>query len=57
MIPDDLPLETARRMLAWLEAWRATALTDEEERILDELDAFREQHPFVLRSLEDDGTT
>lgn len=49
----DLP-ETHRQMLAWLDEWRGTALTEEEESILDELDVFREQHPVVLRSMEGD---
>jgi predicted DNA-binding antitoxin AbrB/MazE fold protein len=46
--------ETDRQKLAWLDTWRATALTEEEERVLDELEAFREQHPVVLHSLDGD---
>lgn len=39
-------------MLAWLDEWRQTPLTEEEERILDEFPAFRKEHPFRLRRLD-----
>jgi Arc/MetJ family transcription regulator len=33
------------RILALLQAWQAEPLTADEERLLDELDAFQAQHP------------
>jgi hypothetical protein len=34
-----------RRILALLQAWQAEPLTADEERLLDDLDAFQTQHP------------
>lgn len=48
--------QARERALAAIEAVRQLALTDEETRILEELDELREQHPFSLRQLlKDDG--
>lgn len=41
------------RLLAWLEHWKRTELTDEERQILDDFDAFRRTHPFSLASTTD----
>lgn len=37
--------EANRRVLTLLQAWEAEPLTADEERMLDELDAFQAQHP------------
>jgi hypothetical protein len=37
--------EANRRMLALLQVWRAEPLTSDEERVLDDFDAFQAQHP------------
>lgn len=43
-----------REMLALLEEWQKTPLTDEERQALDEFEAFRKEHPFRLRRLDQD---
>lgn len=47
------PSHAARQMLAVLEELRSVPLTPEDERILDEFESFRRQHPFRLGSLEE----
>jgi hypothetical protein len=42
-----------RNMLAVLEELRSIPFTSEDERILDEFESFRRQHPFRLGSLEE----
>ena len=39
-------------MLAVLDEWERTPLTDEEKRILDEFPEFRRQHPIRFRRLD-----
>lgn len=43
-----------REMLALLDEWQKTPLTDEERRALDEFEEFRREHPFRLRRLDQD---
>ena len=47
--------EARPAMLRSLEKLRALELTPEEERILDEFDEFRQQHPIDLSSLAEEG--
>lgn len=44
--------ERQRKMLAWLDEWERTPLTEEEKRVLDDFEAFRREHPFRLRRLD-----
>lgn len=37
--------EANRRMLALLQSWQTEPLTADEERLLDEFDAFQAEHP------------
>lgn len=37
--------EANRRMLALLQSWQAEPLTADEERLLDDFDAFQAHHP------------
>lgn len=49
------PLEGSQRdMLLALDELRTLQRTEEEERVLDEFDQFRQEHPFNLSSLKDD---
>ncbi|NLC56529.1 MAG: hypothetical protein GX774_06815 [Armatimonadetes bacterium] len=55
--PDDVKGEDGltpkqRQMLAVLDEWERTPLTDEEKRILDEFPEFRRQHPIRFRRLD-----
>jgi hypothetical protein len=43
---------SASAMLAVLEELKHQSLTPEEERILDDFERFRQEHPFELASLE-----
>ena len=51
--PDADTLSTSRRMTHALDILESTTLSEEEGEILDELEAFREKHPFDLGSLAD----
>ncbi|HEV2855735.1 MAG TPA: hypothetical protein VHC97_23310 [Thermoanaerobaculia bacterium] len=67
-LPDDFPSgpaevivlagpaqENSRRdMLLVLDELRTLQRTDEEERVLDEFEQFRQEHPFNLSSLTDE---
>ncbi|MBI3947437.1 MAG: hypothetical protein HY321_16055 [Armatimonadetes bacterium] len=44
--------ERQRRMLAWLDEWHRTPLSDEERQVLDDFEQFRKEHPFQLRRLD-----
>ncbi len=46
--------EANRRMLGLLQAWKAEPLTAEEERLLDDFDAFQAQHPLRFMHLADE---
>ena len=46
--------EANLRMLALLKAWQAVPLTVEEERLLDDFDAFQAQHPVHLTRVPDE---
>jgi hypothetical protein len=46
--------EARRDMLAVLEELRTTKLTEEEERVLDDFERFRQEHPLDLTSLTED---
>jgi len=48
-----LPSPASQQMLAVLEELRSVPLTPEDERILDDFESFRRQHPFRLGSLEE----
>ncbi len=58
--PDRRPLDPAeraalrpenQRLLALLDEWRNNPLTEEEEAILTEMEAFRREHPILFNSL------
>ena len=44
----------AKRTLEWLEEWKNTPLTDEEVKILEDFERFRQDHPFSLRTLKEE---
>jgi hypothetical protein len=46
--------ETQRKMLQVVQELRASKLTDEEDRILDEFEEFRQQHPIDFSSLSEE---
>jgi hypothetical protein len=46
--------EANRRMLALLQAWKAEPLTSDEERVLDDFDAFQAQHPLRFTRLPEE---
>lgn len=46
--------EANRRMIGLLQAWKAEPLTVEEERLLDDFDAFQAQHPLHFTRLSDE---
>ena len=46
--------EANRRVLDLLQAWQAEPLTADEERLLDDFDAFQAQHPLRLTRLLDE---
>lgn len=48
------PEGSRREMLLALEELRTFQRTEEEERVLDELEQFRQEHPFSLSSLTDE---
>lgn len=51
------PLEASQRdMLAVLNELRTSKPTEEERRVLDEFEQFRQEHPFDLRSLTAERT-
>ncbi len=43
-----------RRMLGLLQAWQAEPLTADEERLLDDFDAFQAQNPLRFAHLSDE---
>ena len=45
--------EANRRILALLQAWQAEPLTADEERLLEELDAFQARHPLRFTTLQE----
>ncbi|HYX25781.1 MAG TPA: hypothetical protein VFC23_16630 [Thermoanaerobaculia bacterium] len=46
--------EANRRILALLQAWQAEPLTEDEERLLDEFDAFQARHPLRFTTLQEE---
>lgn len=46
--------ESLQQQLAVLDKIRSTALTREEEEVLDGFESFRREHPFRLASLDED---
>ncbi len=46
--------ERNKRMLAAIDRWMQTPLTEEEIEILDGFEQFRKEHPFRLRQLSDE---
>lgn len=50
---ESAPVDASVEMLAALEELKSQRLSPEEERILDELESFRSEHPFDLASLID----
>lgn len=46
--------ESLQQQLAVLDEIRSTALTREEEEVLDGFESFRREHPFRLASLDED---
>ena len=48
------PSDGVQQQLAVVEEIRSTALTREEEEILDGFESFRREHPFRLNSLDED---
>ena len=46
--------DSLRQQLAVLDEIRSSALTREEEEILDGFESFRREHPFRLASLDED---
>ena len=51
---DETVAERLQQQLAVLEEIRSTALTPEEEEVLDGFESFRREHPFRLASLNED---
>jgi hypothetical protein len=49
----DFLAESQRDMLLALDELRTLQRTEEEERVLDEFEQFRQEHPFNLSSLTD----
>jgi hypothetical protein len=46
--------EANRRILTLLQAWQAEPLTADEERLLDEFDAFQARHPLRFTTLQEE---
>jgi hypothetical protein len=46
--------ETQQKILRVVQELRASKLTDEEDRILDEFEEFRQQHPIDFSSLSEE---
>ncbi len=44
--------EKQEKMLEWLRERERNPLTDEERQVLDDFEAFRKEHPFRLRRLD-----
>ena len=51
---DETDAERLQQQLAVLDEIRSTALTSEEEEVLDGFESFRREHPFRLASLDED---
>jgi hypothetical protein len=51
---DETAAERLQQQLAVVDEIRSTALTPEEEEILDGFESFRREHPFRLASLDED---